>query len=198
MTAKRDLLRLLRAVASPHGKDTAVSSAIHALGASLARCGVATPHTASRAARGALWTLGRTTSVQAQHGLSTACRAQGTSQWSRLDRFKLKIAYSPVDFRAPAAAAHYSFSTPSPDDDTPTHAPRHRACFIQTTVLLEPRNIRYPIRNTHAKASSSCTSDRYMSPCAHHRLKSREAARGFPAVCVRTITDGVEARSGRL
>jgi hypothetical protein len=80
MTAKRDLLRLLRAVASPHGKDTAVSSANHALGASIARCGVATPHTASRAAGGALWTLGRTTSVQAQHGLFTARRAQGTSQ----------------------------------------------------------------------------------------------------------------------
>ena len=33
MTAKRDLLRLARAVASPPGKDTALSSALHALGA---------------------------------------------------------------------------------------------------------------------------------------------------------------------
>ena len=32
MTAKRDLLRLVRAVASPPDKDTALSSAIHALG----------------------------------------------------------------------------------------------------------------------------------------------------------------------
>ena len=33
VTAKRDLLRLVRAVASSPGKDTALSSAIHALGA---------------------------------------------------------------------------------------------------------------------------------------------------------------------
>eukprot|EP00966_Prymnesium_polylepis_P205465 4761615-Prymnesium_polylepis.1 len=33
MTAKRDLLRLARAVAGPSGKDTALISASHALGA---------------------------------------------------------------------------------------------------------------------------------------------------------------------
>eukprot|EP00966_Prymnesium_polylepis_P144844 3344628-Prymnesium_polylepis.1 len=33
MTTKRDLLRLVRAVVSPPGKDTALSSAIYALGA---------------------------------------------------------------------------------------------------------------------------------------------------------------------
>ena len=157
-----------------------------------------TSHRLSRRRRGALWTLGRTTSVQAQHGLSTACRAQGSRQRSIFDRCKLKIAHSPVKFRTTAAAAHYSFSTPPPDDGTTTHAPRHRACFTQTTVLLEPRNVRYPIRITHATASSSCTLARDTSPCAHQRFLSRDAARGFPAVCVRTITDGVEARFGRL
>ena len=83
--------------------------------------------------------------MQAQHGLSTACRAQGSRQRSIFDRCKLKIAHAPVKFRTTAAAAHYSFSTPPPDDGTTTHAPRHRACFTQTTVLLEPRNVRYPI-----------------------------------------------------
>ena len=159
---------------------------------------LATPHTASRAARGALWTLGRTTSVQAQHGLSTACRAQGTSPRSRIDRFKLKLAYSHHKSRAPAAVAHHSLSTPPPDDGTTTHAPRHRAYVTQTTVLLEPRNISYPIRNLHATASSSCTQARYTSPRAHHRLLSRDAARGSPAVCVRTMKARVTARYGRI
>eukprot|EP00966_Prymnesium_polylepis_P048954 1132933-Prymnesium_polylepis.1 len=79
------------------------------------------------------WSLGRTTSVQAQHGIPTACRVQGTSPRSRFDRFKLKTAHPLVKLRL-TAAAHYSFSTPPPDDGTPTHAPRHRVCFMQTTV----------------------------------------------------------------
>eukprot|EP00966_Prymnesium_polylepis_P173285 4007849-Prymnesium_polylepis.2 len=62
-----------------------------------------------------------------------------------------------------AAAAHYSLSTPPPDDGTPTHAPRDSACFIQTTALLEPRNISYMMRNIHATVSSSCTPARYTS-----------------------------------
>eukprot|EP00966_Prymnesium_polylepis_P119889 2770350-Prymnesium_polylepis.1 len=42
VTAERDLLRLVSAVATPPGKDTAISSAIHALG-TLAR-DAASPH----------------------------------------------------------------------------------------------------------------------------------------------------------
>ena len=109
-----------------------------------------------------------------QHGLTTACRAQGTSPRSRIDIFKLKLAYSHHKSRAPAAVAHHSLSTPPPDDGTTTHAPRHRAYVTQTTVLLEPRNVSYTIRNLHATASSSCTPYRYTSPCAHQRLLSRE------------------------
>eukprot|EP00966_Prymnesium_polylepis_P111739 2584919-Prymnesium_polylepis.1 len=40
----------------------------------------------------------------------------------------------------------------------------------------------YQIYNTHATASSSCTQARYTSLRAHHRLLSRDAARGSPAV----------------
>ena len=81
---------------------------------------------------------------------------------------------------------------------TPTHAPRRRSCFTLTLSLLEPLVVLYPIHNTHATASSSCTPARYTSPCAHHRLPSREAAKGFPAVCVRTIMAHVTAISGQL
>jgi hypothetical protein len=137
--------------------------------------------------------------VQAQHGLSTACRAQGSSQRSRFDRCKLKIAHSPVNIRATAAAAHYSFSTPPPDDGTPTHAPRHRACFTQTTVLLEPRNISYPIRHTHATASSSCTLARsrrrvHIKDLCLERPQeaSRRCASERPQMVLRPDLDGSE------
>eukprot|EP00966_Prymnesium_polylepis_P232901 5386584-Prymnesium_polylepis.1 len=45
MTAERELLRLLRAVASPSGKDTATSSALHALGTRV--LDAASPHLTS-------------------------------------------------------------------------------------------------------------------------------------------------------
>ena len=44
-----------------------------------------------------------------------------------------------------------------------------------TLSLLESLGVRCPIRNTYATASSSCTQGHDTSPCAHHRLPSREA-----------------------
>ena len=157
-----------------------------------------TSHRLSRRRRGALWTLGGKTCAQDQNELSVACHANETGLLSFSDGYKLNTAYSRVESRAPAAAAHYHRSPPPPDDGTPTHAPRHRSCFTLTVSVLEPLVVRYTIRNTYATASSSCTLGHDTSRRAHHRLPSREAARGFPAVCVRTITDGVEDRSGRL
>ena len=194
MTAERDLLRLTRAVAGPSDKATAISSAIHALGARLRDA--ASPHLTPPLAPpeepfGP--SVGRRAcKPNTGSPLPAALRGPASDYVSTDSSFK--VAHSLVNIRATAAAAHYSFSTPPPDDGTPTHAPRDRACFIQTIVLLEPRNISYTIRNTHATASSSCTPARYTSPCAHQRLLSRDAARGSPAVCVRTTKARVTAR----
>eukprot|EP00966_Prymnesium_polylepis_P214731 4972512-Prymnesium_polylepis.1 len=72
-----------------------------------------------------------------------------------------------IAVRATATAAHYSFSTPPPDDGMATHALKHRTCFTQALVLLEPRHISYTVHNRHARAASSCTSGRYTSQCVH-------------------------------
>jgi hypothetical protein len=198
MTANRDLLWLVRAVASPYGKDRPTSSALHALGIRVRDA--AWPHLTPPLAP-----------PEEPFGPSDGRRACKINTGSPLPAALRRPAHGHVltdaslrphthlvNFRATAAAAHYSFSTPPPDDGTPTHAPRHRACFTRTTVLLEPRNISYPICNRHATASSSCTPDRYTSPCAHQRLLSRDAAKGSPVVCVRTMRARVTAKSGRL
>ena len=184
MTGKRDLIRLVRAVASSFGKDRAISSALHALGTRVRDA--ASPHLTPPLAplEEPLWTPDGQRACKPNTGSPILVTLKASSRGHvSTDSISSSHTHKHVlEHRPPPR--HHSFSTPPPDDGTPTHAPRHRACVTQTTVLLEPRNISYSIPNTYATASSSYTSDRYTSPCAHQRLLSRDATRGSPAVCV--------------
>ena len=100
--------------------------------------------------------------------------------------------------RRPAAAAQYHRNTPPPDDGTPIHAPRHRTCFTQTLSRADPLVVRYTIHTRYATSLISYTKSRHASRRAHHRLPSRDAARGFPAVGARTMRVHVTVRSGRI
>ena len=100
--------------------------------------------------------------------------------------------------RRPASAAQYHRNTPPPDDGTPIHAPRHRTCFTQTLSRADLLVVRYKIHTRRATSSISYTKSRHASRRAHHRLPSRDAARGFPAVGARTMRVHVTVRSGRI
>ena len=185
MTGKRDLIRLVRAVASSSGKDRAISSALHALGTRVRDA--ASPHLTPPLAPPLEEPFGSSDGQRAckpNTGSPLPAAPRGPSRDHVSTDSSLSSHTHPQSFEHRPPPRHHSFSTPPPDDGTPTHAPRHRACVTQTTVLLEPRNISYSIPNTYATVSSSCTPYRYTSPCAHQRLLSRDAARGSPAVCV--------------
>ena len=198
VTAKRDLLGLVRAITSPPGKDTAISSAIHALRARSrdAASPHLTPHLVPPEEPFGPSEGRRARKIKTSSPLPATPMRPGC--WHVLTDTSLTPLTPPLQSRAPAAATHYSFSRPPPENGTLTHAPRHRSCFTLTVSLLEPRNMSYQICNTHATASSSCTQARYTSPRSHHRLLSRDAARGSPAVCVRTMKARVTARYGRI
>ena len=143
MTAGRDLLWIVRAVSNVLGKDRAISSALHALGTRV--CDAASPHLTPPLAppEEPFGPSDGRRACKLNTGSPIPAALRGPARDHASSDSSLCSHTHILKSRAPAAAAHHSFSTPPPDDGTPTHAPRHRACFTQTTVLLEPRNISY-------------------------------------------------------